>query len=102
MKWIIAKYLFFPDFIRRAILFASSDIQEFKVIQHSVDKIEMKLKALPENLELCQSKVMQELHTLWSTKSVRYHIFSFHITIFKYMIKKLKRIESFVRRGEHK
>ena len=67
----------FPDFIRRAILFASSDIQEFKVIQHSVDKIEIKLKALPENLELCQSKVMQELHTLWSTKSVRYHIFLF-------------------------
>lgn len=82
-------------------MFASSDIQEFKVIQHSVDKIEIKLKALPENLELCQSKVMQELHTLWSTKKCAIPHFSFHITIFKYMIK-IKRIESFVRRGEHK
>ena len=67
----------FPDFIRRAILFASSDIQEFKVIQHSVDKIEIKLKALPENLELCQSKVMQNYIHYGLLKSVRYHIFLF-------------------------
>ena len=60
----------FPDFIRRAILFASNEIQEFKVIQHSVDKIEIKLKALPEDLELCKSNVMQQLHALWSTKKV--------------------------------
>ena len=92
----------FPDFIRRAILFASSEIQEFKVIQHSVDKIEIKLKALPENLELCQSKVMQELHTLWSTKKCAIPHFFFSQYDIQVYDKKLKRIESFVRRGEHK
>lgn len=81
----------FPDFIRRAILFASNDIQEFKVIQHSVDKIEIKLKALPENLELCKSNVMKELHTLWSTKKCAIpHFFFSHYDI-QVCDKKLKK-----------
>ena len=90
MKWGIAKYLFFQISLEEQFCFASSDIQEFKVIQHSVDKIEIKLKALPENLELCQSKVMQKLHTLWSTKKCAIpHFFFSHYDIQVYD-KKLK------------
>ncbi|PFA18699.1 MULTISPECIES: F390 synthetase-related protein [Bacillus cereus group] len=91
----------FPDFIRRAIMFTSNEIQEFKVIQHSTDKIEIKLKILPEHFKSCKSSLIQELHRLWSTKKcVVPHFFFSHYDIELYD-KKLKRIESLIKHGEN-
>ncbi|TVX91850.1 F390 synthetase-related protein [Paenibacillus agilis] len=90
----------FPDFIRRAIIFASNEIQQFKVIQHSLNNIEIKLEVPPEHLESCQSNVIQELHALWSTKKCAVpHIFFSHYDI-QLHDKKLKRIERLVSHGE--
>ncbi|MGE7635250.1 F390 synthetase-related protein [Bacillus paramycoides] len=91
----------FPDFIRRAILFASNEIQEFKVIQQSIDKIEIKLKVPPKHLKSCKSNVIQELHILWSTKKCAIPNFFFSDYDIQLNDKKLKRIESLVRQGEH-
>ncbi|WP_028596717.1 F390 synthetase-related protein [Paenibacillus assamensis] len=89
----------FPDYIRRAIMFASNEIQQFKVIQHSIDNVEIKLEAPPEHLALCQSNVIQELNTLWSAKKcVIPHVFFSHYDI-QLHDKKLKRIESLVKHG---
>lgn len=91
----------FPDFIRRAIMFASNEIQEFKVIQHSTDKIEIKLKVPPEYFKSCKSIVIQELHTLWATKKcVAPHFFFSHYDIQLYD-KKIKRIENLIKHGEN-
>lgn len=90
----------FPDFIRRAIMFAANDIQEFKVIQHSIEKVEIKLKVPLEHHTLCETNVIQELHTLWSSKKcIVPHFFFSHYDVQLYD-KKLKRIENLMKHGE--
>ncbi|MCR8844123.1 adenylate cyclase [Paenibacillus sp. SC116] len=99
-EWDNSEISIFPDFIRRAMLLASNEIQQFKVIQHSIDNIEIKLEVPPNHLESCKSNIMQELHALWSTKKcVIPHVFFSHYDI-QVHDKKLKRIESLVRQGE--
>lgn len=91
----------FPDFIRRAIMFASNEIQEFKVIQHSTEEIEIQLKIPPEHFKSCKSNVIRELNTLWSTKNcIVPHFFFSHYDI-ELCDKKLKRIESLIKHGGH-
>ncbi|MBD8499884.1 F390 synthetase-related protein [Paenibacillus arenosi] len=98
-EWDNREISIFPDFIRRAIMFASNEIQQFKVIQHRIDNIEIKLEAPPEHLASCQSNVIQELHALWSTKKCAIpNIFFSHYDI-QLHDKKLKRIESLVKHG---
>ncbi|GIP35763.1 F390 synthetase-related protein [Paenibacillus sp. J2TS4] len=55
----------FPDFIRRAVLSASSEIKEYSIVQHSERLIECALKVQPELEMICQEQVRQALLELW-------------------------------------
>lgn len=56
----------FPDFIRRAVMMATADIKEFKVIQHPDLCIEVKLKIKwDRNKSDIEHAVGEELYRLW-------------------------------------
>jgi len=56
----------FPDFIRRAVMLAAADIEEFKVIQHPNLCIEVKLKIKRDrNKSDIEHAVSEELYRLW-------------------------------------
>ncbi|HLP92350.1 MAG TPA: F390 synthetase-related protein [Nostocaceae cyanobacterium] len=56
----------FPDFIRRAIIITSEEIQEYLVIQKNPDLIEVYLKVAAELRELIENQVNQSLLDLFS------------------------------------
>jgi phenylacetate-coenzyme A ligase PaaK-like adenylate-forming protein len=51
----------FPDFIGRAIMMVSDDIQEYRVVQKNPDLIEVFVKVLAESHSLIQQRVHQSL-----------------------------------------
>ncbi|MCD8488417.1 MAG: adenylate cyclase [Desertifilum sp.] len=55
----------FPDFIRRAVMMASEEIQEYRVVQKRPDLIEVYLKIPVELRESIQSEVYQFLLNLF-------------------------------------
>ncbi len=59
----------FPDFIRRAIIMASETIEEYRVVQKSLDSIEVSLKLSTDASQVVQSLVTQSLQDLFR----RYH-----------------------------
>ncbi len=59
----------FPDFIRRAIIMASETIEEYQVVQKSLDSIEISLKLSSDSPHVVQSMVTQSLEDLF----LRYH-----------------------------
>ncbi|MFP3123435.1 adenylate cyclase [Ectobacillus funiculus] len=84
----------FPDFIRRAVMLAAVDIEEFKVIQHPNLFIEVKLKIKrDENRSSIENAVGKELYRLWRDAGCeRPTIFYSEYDILP-SEKKLKRIE---------
>jgi putative adenylate-forming enzyme len=56
----------FPDFIRRAIILASDEIQEYRAVQKCPDLIEVSLKVPAELQESIQHKVHQSLLDLFA------------------------------------
>ncbi|MEA5573720.1 F390 synthetase-related protein [Calothrix sp. UHCC 0171] len=56
----------FPDFIRRAIIIASENIQEYQVVQKSLDVIVISLKVATEVYEPIKILVTQSLHNLFN------------------------------------
>lgn len=84
----------FPDFIRRAVMLAASDIEEFKVIQHRNLSIEVKLNIKSEENRLnIENAVGEELYRLWrDTGCEKPTIFYSEYDILP-SEKKLKRIE---------
>ncbi|MBP3041587.1 adenylate cyclase [Bacillaceae bacterium Marseille-Q3522] len=83
----------FPDFVRRAIMFSSNDIMEYKVIQKALSELEVKLK-LKNNIEPAKEKVIIEIHKMWKQLGC----ITPNIVFSDYDLvpsdKKLKRIES--------
>jgi putative adenylate-forming enzyme len=55
----------FPDFIRRAIIMASEDIQEYMAVQKSPDLMEVALKVSPELQAEIQPRVHESLMDLF-------------------------------------
>lgn len=51
----------FPDFIRRAVITASLNIEEYRIIQHDFDKVELMLKLINENRKEETEKNVQNL-----------------------------------------
>lgn len=84
----------FPDFIRRAVMLAASDIEEFQVTQHRNLSIEVKLKIKSEeNRSNIENAVGEELYRLWrDTGCEKPTIFYSEYDILP-SEKKLKRIE---------
>lgn len=84
----------FPDFIRRAVMLAAADIEEFKVIQHPNLFIEIKLKIKrDDNRSSIENAVGEELYRLWRDAGCeRPTIFYSEYDILP-SEKKLKRIE---------
>lgn len=85
-------YPVFPDFIRRAIISSSDKIQEYQVLQHSPEHIEVVL-VVEESLEEIQEKVYQQLHTFTSTSFMKMPEVTFSQQIQKEQGRKLKRVE---------
>jgi putative adenylate-forming enzyme len=56
----------FPDFIRRAIIIASNDIQEYQAVQKSSDSIEIYLKVPAESRESIEQQVDISLRDLFT------------------------------------
>ena len=83
----------FPDFIRRAIMLASKEITEFKVIQHENLKVEVKIKVKKQDSEKIYPLVEQEFLKLWELKNCKPPVLFFSIYDLKQSDKKLKRIE---------
>jgi putative adenylate-forming enzyme len=55
----------FPDFIRRSIIMVDDNIEEYKVIQKSINEIDIFLK-IPTKLKLLiQDKIDKSLESLW-------------------------------------
>ncbi|MBY0123846.1 F390 synthetase-related protein [Bacillus sp. S/N-304-OC-R1] len=83
----------FPDFIRRAIMFSSEEILEYKVIQKSLEQLEVKVK-VSGNEERVQKDIVRELTKLWDEKGLLIP----HVNFTPYDIlpsdKKMKRIEN--------
>ncbi|WP_312473407.1 F390 synthetase-related protein [Neobacillus sp.] len=86
----------FPDFIRRAIMFASSEITEYKVTQKTLETIEVKLK-INNNDESVKQDAMNELLKIWE----HHHLVTPTIQFAPYDLapsdKKLKRVENEMR-----
>ncbi|WNS75029.1 adenylate cyclase [Bacillus sp. DTU_2020_1000418_1_SI_GHA_SEK_038] len=83
----------FPDFIRRAIMFSSEDILEYKVIQKNWEELEVKVK-FRGNEKRVQEKIERELTKLWAGKGLLIPIVHFTPYDILPSEKKLKRIES--------
>lgn len=83
----------FPDFIRRAVMFASNDILEYKVIQKSLEKIEVKIKVHHEINEVRQS-ICKEFTKLWQEQNLIVPTIVFTPYDLLPSEKKLKRIEN--------
>ncbi|MDA1675160.1 F390 synthetase-related protein [Bacillus cereus group sp. TH152-1LC] len=84
----------FPDFIRRAVMLASEEIQEFKVIQHADSNIEVKLKCSDNDRQQIQNNIQRELSNLWVYKNCNVPSIRFSEYNIKPSDKKLKRIEN--------
>lgn len=86
----------FPDFIRRAIIFASSNITEYNVTQKTLELIEVKV-VTKNNDAAVQQEVTDELHKLWE----HHHLVPPTIEFAEYDLvpsdKKRKRIENEMR-----
>lgn len=83
----------FPDFIRRAIMFASNDILEYKVIQKELALIEIKVKA-KGNEDAVKQQICDEIAKLWYGKNVIVPTILFSDYDLVPSDKKLKRIEN--------
>jgi putative adenylate-forming enzyme len=57
----------FPDFIRRAIVMVSDDIEDYQVMQLSLNQIEVALKVKNTEKDLIQEDVMKSLKSLFET-----------------------------------
>ena len=83
----------FPDFISRAIIYSSDEIQEYKIEQHkNIIKIFLKLFENSDKLKI-YSKIEKEFHLLFSKlslKEVKIEFNNYQENDFK---RKLKRIE---------
>ncbi|MBM7603189.1 putative adenylate-forming enzyme [Metabacillus crassostreae] len=90
----------FPDFIRRAIMFASDKIVEYKVIQVDMLNINIQLKVNGQ-LEEVKEDVRAEMVKLWKSYELIIPSFSFLTYDLKPSDKKLKRIESLIKENHH-
>ncbi|WP_066290633.1 F390 synthetase-related protein [Bacillus sp. FJAT-29937] len=83
----------FPDFIRRAIMFSSEDILEYKVIQKGLEELEVKVKVC-RNESVVRENIIRELAKLWEEKKLLAP--KIHFTPYDILPsdKKLKRIEN--------
>ncbi|MFD0871919.1 F390 synthetase-related protein [Paenibacillus residui] len=83
----------FPDFIRRAVLSASPEIEEYLIIQHSERLVECSLKVRPELEAVCREQVTRALTELCS----RLHCHAPNIRYSEYVQgpreRKLRRVE---------
>ncbi|HLO86337.1 MAG TPA: F390 synthetase-related protein [Nostocaceae cyanobacterium] len=68
----------FPDFIRRTIILASEDIQEYLVIQKNPDLIEVYLKVAEELRDSIENNVHQSLLELFSRMSCQVPTIHYH------------------------
>lgn len=87
------KHMLFPDFIRRAIMFSSEDILEYKVTQKELLSIDIKLKVKHDRSEV-EALVIQELVKLWKEHMLVLPQFSFTEYDLIASDRKRKRIES--------
>jgi len=85
----------FPDFIRRAMLFASDEISEYKVIQHDMQDIEIQVQLQDDTRQqIVEVNIIGELHRYWNEHDLV--LPSFRFGTYEEMVsdKKRKRIES--------
>lgn len=87
----------FPDFIRRAVMLAAADIEEFKVIQHPDLCIEVKLKIKEDGeRSRIENAVSEELYHLWREAGCKKPTIFYSDYDIQPSEKKLKRIERIV------
>jgi len=55
----------FPDFIRRAIIMVSANIEDYQVMQLSLNRIEVALKVKNQEKDVIQGKVIESLRSLF-------------------------------------
>lgn len=79
----------FPDFIRRSVITSSPYIREYKVIQHSIDELEVQLLTAQNEIELTKKSIEDLL------VSFGVELPTIRFTAYKQKdpLKKLKRIE---------
>lgn len=83
----------YPDFVRRAVLFADSSIEEYRVVQKSLKTIEVALKAPSKDLIDIQQNILKRFSDLFEEQCV----IAPHISFCEFQPpqvgKKLRRIE---------
>lgn len=65
-----AEAMIFPDFIRYAILLASGDVRNFRVIQTKADEVQVQLEVLPDIAEEVALAVRSSLEALFTKNGV--------------------------------
>jgi putative adenylate-forming enzyme len=68
----------FPDYIRRAIILATTDIQEYLVVQENPELIEVFLKTPPDLFLISQDQVHQSLRDLFERSHCKIPMIHYH------------------------
>lgn len=85
-----AEVKIFPDFIRRAVITASTEVQEYIVEQSAANEIRVFLKAA--NFETTKQLVSEKLNQLFSKYNIKDYQLIFYAEIPKLNTNKLRRI----------
>ncbi|KRG16648.1 F390 synthetase-related protein [Lederbergia galactosidilytica] len=81
----------FPDFIRRTIISASNEIEEYRVIQTTIDQIEIQIKWKQKQEE---DKVRSALTKFFLGQDIKTPYLAFQDYDFQPGVRKLRRVES--------
>ncbi|SDY29188.1 putative adenylate-forming enzyme [Evansella caseinilytica] len=83
----------FPDFIRRAIITAAEEIEEYRVIQHTPAELEIQLKASGDVEEKVKQNVLAKVNALLTAEEIILPVIRFQPYQPQGRLQKLKRIE---------
>ncbi|WP_340022953.1 F390 synthetase-related protein [Paenibacillus sp. FSL K6-1096] len=83
----------FPDFITRAVLAASADIEHYRVIQHSPEELEVSYRTRTGTDEATEQQITRELERLFTRLSCTPPQLTFTAYSFEPGSRKLRRVE---------
>lgn len=86
------KIMVFPDFIRRSIITSTPNIKEYRVIQHSPEKLEVQIVKENEKLN-SEEEVVQMIRNFLESKEVKLPNIEFRPYELKDKGRKMKRVE---------
>ncbi|MBE1444773.1 putative adenylate-forming enzyme [Paenibacillus sp. OAS669] len=86
----------FPDFISRAIISASEDVEEYKAVQHAPDALEISLRlkqGKEGSMDPVQQSILNSLDRLWARAGCSAPSVQFSLLNWTPGVQKLRRVE---------